>query len=188
VVIRGELIYDMGERQAVVDKRLLGIGDLTNSITMEDMDKFSYVIGLDLTLFTNMMVSGQFIQMINLDFVDDSRTCTTQTGIRYDCSRYTGDFATLHLTNSLNKGWEYKEYYSLFFSKPFGESQLGRWNNMTMYEDGGGWWNRFDVEYSFTDELIGSAELNLYWGDENTTFGQFEESSNVQVGLKYLWE
>ena len=90
VVIRGELLYDIGEKQPVVDKRLLGIGDLTNALTMEDMDKFSYVIGLDITVMTNLLISGQFIQMNNLDFVDDSRTCTTQTGLKYDCSRYTG--------------------------------------------------------------------------------------------------
>ncbi len=188
VVIRGEALYDKNEKQPVVDKRLLGIGDLTNALVMEDMDKFSYVLGLDITVMTNLLVSGQFIQMINLDYVDDQRTCTTQTGINFDCSRYTADFSTVHMTNGLNKGWEYKEFYSLFFSKPFGESQLGRWNNITMYEDGGGWWNRFDMEYSFTDEWVGSAELNLYWGDEDTTFGQFKESSNFQVGVKYIWE
>ncbi len=152
------------------------------------MDKFSYVIGVDITVLTNMLISGQFIQQNNLDFVDDKRTCTSQAGNTYDCSRYTGDFSTLHLTNGMNKGWENKEFYSLFLSKPFGESQLGRWNNIIMAEDGGGYWNRFDVEYSFTDEFIGSAELNFYWGDENTTFGQFKESSNAQIGLKYIWE
>ncbi len=188
VVFRAELLYDKDEKQPVVDKRLLGIGDLTNALTMEDMDKFSYVLGVDVTVLTNMMVSGQFIQQNNLDFIDDSRTCTTQAGNVFDCSRYTGDFSTLHLTNGLNKGWENKEFYSLFFSKPFGESQLGRWNNITMVEDGGGFWNRFDIEYSFTDELIGSAELNLYWGDEDTTFGQFKDSSNAQIGVKYIWE
>ncbi len=188
VVLRGEFLYDKDEKQPVVDKRLLGIGDLTNALVMEDMDRFSYVLGVDITVMTNLLISGQFIQMINLDYVDEERTCTTQTGIRFDCSRYTADFSTVHLTNGLNQGWEYKEFYSLFFSKPFGESQLGRWNNITMYEDGGGWWNRFDVEYSFTDEWIGSAEINVYWGDENTTFGQFKESSNLQVGIKYLWE
>ncbi len=188
VVLRAEVLYDKGEKQPVVDKRLLGIGDLTNALTMEDMDKFSYVIGVDITVLTNMLISGQFIQQNNLDFVDDKRTCTTQAGITYDCSRYTGDFSTLHLTNGLNKGWENKEFYSLFLSKPFGESQLGRWNNIIMYEDGGGFWNRFDVEYSFTDEFIGSAELNFYWGDEDTTFGQFKNSSNAQIGLKYIWE
>ena len=188
VVIRGEFLYDHNEKQPVVDKLLLGIGDLTNALVMEDMDRFSYVLGVDITVMTNLLISGQFIQMINLDYVDDERTCTTQTGIRFDCSRYTADFSTVHMTNGLNQGWEYKEFYSLFLSKPFGESQLGRWNNIVMYEDGGGWWDRFDVEYSFTDEWIGSAEINLYWGDEDTTFGQFEESSNIQVGIKYIWE
>ncbi len=70
------------------------------------------------------MVSGQFIQFRNLDFVDGT-------------DRYTADPATMHLTNGLQRGWENKEFYSLFFSKPFGESQLGRWNNITIYEEGG---------------------------------------------------
>ena len=188
VVFRLEALYDQGEKQPVVDKRLLGIGDLTNALTMEDMDKFSYVIGVDVTVLTNMLISGQFIQQNNLDFVDDKRTCTSQAGNTFDCSRYTGDFSTLSLTNGMNKGWKNKEFYSLFFSKPFGESQLGRWNNIIMAEDGGGYWNRFDVEYSFSDAFIGSAELNLYWGDEDTTFGQFKNSSNAQIGVKYIWE
>jgi len=34
--------------------------------------------------------------------------------------------------------------------------------------------------------LIGTFEVNKYFGDENTTFGQFENASNVQVGIKYL--
>ncbi len=44
------------------------------------------------------------------------------------------------------------------------------------------------MEYSFSDQLVGTAELNTYWGDENTTFGQFEESSNIQLGIKYLFD
>ncbi|OQX33952.1 MAG: hypothetical protein B0D96_10550 [Candidatus Sedimenticola endophacoides] len=55
------------------------------------------------------------------------------------------------------------------------------------YEEGGGWWNRFDVEYSFSDQLVGKAELNTYWGDEETTFGQFENASNIQFGVKYIF-
>ena len=47
-----------------------------------------------------------------------------------------------------------------------------------MYEEGGGWWNRFDMEYSFTDNLIGTAELNQYWGDEDT---QFDSSRTPQT-------
>ena len=113
LVLRGEFLYDKDEMQPVVDKRLLGIGDLTNALVMEEMDKFSYVLGADFTFLTNMLVSGQFIQMRNLDYVDDGRTCTTQTGINYDCSRYTADFSTVHMTNGMNEGWENKEFYSL---------------------------------------------------------------------------
>ncbi|MEN8177371.1 MAG: RNA polymerase-associated protein rapA, partial [Pseudomonadota bacterium] len=134
------------------------------------------------------MVSGQFIQFRNLDFVDEERTCYTQTGAAYDCSRYTGDMAALHMSNGLQKAEENEEFYSLFFSKPFGDSQEHRWNNITIAEEGGGYWNRFDVEYSFTDTVIGSAEWNHYWGDENTLFGQFDEASNLQFGVKWIFE
>ncbi|MBV2092209.1 MAG: RNA polymerase-associated protein rapA, partial [Candidatus Thiodiazotropha sp. (ex Ctena orbiculata)] len=102
--------------------------------------------------------------------------------------RYTADFATMSLTNGLNKGYEDKEFYSIFLSKPFGESQEHRWNNIFIYEEGGGKWNRFDVEYTFTDTLLASVEWNNYWGEENTTFGQFRDSSNFQVGLKWIIE
>jgi hypothetical protein len=188
MVVRGEFLYDKDDKQPVVDKRSLAIGDLENALVMEDADYFKYVIGLDVTVLTNMMVSGQFIQFRNLDFEDEDRTCTTQTGIQFDCSRYTGDFPSMSVTNGLKKGYENKEFYSLFFSKPFGPSDEHRWNNITIYEEGGGWWNRFDVEYSFTDRLLGTAEWNAYWGDDDTQFGQFEDSSNPQVGIKYLIE
>ena len=143
---------------------------------------------------TNLLVSAQFIQFINLDYVNSSATCATQSGTQgsttntFDCSTYTGDPATLHLTNGLQRGWETKEWVSLFFSKPIGEDQLGRWNNITIWEEGGGFWNRLDAEYSVTDQFIVSGEWNHYWGDENTTFGQLENSSNVQVGFKYIFE
>jgi hypothetical protein len=187
VVLRGEFLYQMDAKQPVVDNLLLGIGDLANGLSMEDADMFKYVLGADITVLTNMMISAQFIQFVNLDYVNDRDRCATQTGIVFDCSRYTADFATMNPTNGLRAGEEFKEFYSLFFSKPFGPSQRGRWNNITIYEDGGGWWNRFDVDWSFTDSLVGLAELNYYWGDENTTFGQFKDSSNVQVGLKYFF-
>ena len=101
--------------------------------------------------------------------------------------RYTGDRASMHLSNGLQKDYENKEFYSLFFSKPFGPSQEHRVNNITIYEEGGGKWNRFDVEYSFLDELIGSVAWNQYWGNDNTLFGQFDKSSNLQLGLKYIF-
>ena len=194
IVLRGEFLYDKDSTQVVVDRRLLGIGDMEGGLTTEDADYFKYVLGLDVTVMKNLLVSGQFIQFRNLDYVNKSRTCTTQSNAQtttsnsYDCSRYTGDLATLHLSNGLNQAYENKEFYSLFLSKPFGPSDEHRWNNIVMYEEGGGYWNRFDMEYSFTDNLIGTAEWNQYWGDEDTQFGQFKDSSNVQVGIRYLFD
>ena len=91
------------------------------------------------------------------------------------------------MSNGLQKAEENKEFYSFFMSKPFGNEQQHRWNNIFMYEENGGKWNRLDVEYSFNDEIIGTAEYNKYWGDANTQFGQMEKSSNFQLGLKYIF-
>lgn len=187
IVVRGEFLYDKDTRQPVVDKRLLALGDLAGALRTQEQDMFKYVLGAEINVLTNLLVSAQFIQFINLDFEDSKRSCTTQAGNSFDCSRYTADPATLHLGNGLREGEEVDNFFSLFLSKPFGPSQEHRWNNITIYEEGGGWWNRFDVEYTFLDELIGSVEWNQYWGDEDTTFGQFEKSSNLQVGLKYIF-
>ncbi|MBA1333477.1 RNA polymerase-associated protein rapA, partial [Candidatus Endoriftia persephone str. Guaymas] len=97
IVLRGEFLYNKDEMQPVVDRRLLGIGDLTNSLRMEEADMFKYVLGADITVLTNMLVSAQFIQFWNMDFIEETRTCTTQAGNSYDCSRYTGDMATMNL-------------------------------------------------------------------------------------------
>ena len=186
-MLRGEILYDKDTLQPVVDKRLLALGDLEGALRTEHQDMFKYVLGAEVNVLTNLLVSGQFIQFINLDYQNTRRTCTTQTGVAFDCSRYTADPATLHMSNGLARGQEVDNFFSLFLSKPFGPSQEHRWNNITIYEEGGGWWNRFDVEYSFKDDLLGSFEWNQYWGDKDTTFGQFEKSSNLQVGLKYLF-
>jgi hypothetical protein len=154
----------------------------------EEHDFFKYVIGLDATVMTNLLVSGQFIQFRNLDFVDKKCSFVTQGGATASCARYTGDPASMNVWNGLNKGYENKEFYSLFLSKPFGPNQLGRWNNIIIYEEGGGYWNRLDAEYSLSDQLVVGGEINVYWGDEDTLFGQFDNSSNVQVSLKYIIE
>ena len=187
VVIRGEFLYDKDTRVPIVDKRLLAIGDLEGALRTEKTDMFKYVLGAEVNVFTNLLVSGQFFQFINLDFEEDRRSCRTQAGNAFDCSRYTADPATLNLGNGLQKGEEFDTFVSLFLSKPFGPSDEHRVNNITIWEEGGGWWNRFDVEYTFTDEFLGSFEWNHYWGDDDTTFGQFENSSNLQVGLKYIF-
>jgi hypothetical protein len=182
VVLRGEFLYQKDVYQPVMDLGRLAIGDLVSGLVMEKTDRFKYVIGADITVLTNMLVSAQFIQDRNLDYVDTNSTLTGSTK-----KRFTADYATMHMSNGFNKAEKNKEFYSLFLSKPFGPNQLGRFNNITMYEEGDGWWNRFDVEYSFTDEMIGTFELNNYWGDKNTQFGQLEDASNVQVGFKYLF-
>jgi hypothetical protein len=137
---------------------------------------------------TNLLISGQFIQFRNLDYVDDDCKFTTQGGARAECSRYTGDPAVMNVENGLQQGKENKEFYSLFLSKPFGPNQLGRWNNIVIYEEGGGYWNRLDAEYTVTDQFIVGGEVNVYWGDDDTLFGQFDRSSNAQITLKYIIE
>ncbi len=185
IVLRGEALYQKDVMSPVVTRKDstnvdLNHGFLVNALKMTKGDRFKYVLGVDITAMTNMMVSFQFIQDRNLDYVDVGNADSTNW-------KYTADMATMHLTNNLNKGEKNKEFYSLFFSKPFGAEQQHRWNNIFMFEENGGKWNRFDVEYSFNDELIGTAEYNKYWGDANTQFGQLEKSSNFQLGLKYLF-
>ncbi len=182
VVLRGEVLYQKDVYSPVMDLTALSIGDLPAALTMVKGDRFKYVLGADITVLKNMMVSAQFIQDRNLDFVDTTSTINDHT-----LNRFTTDYATMHLTNGFNKAEENKEFYSLFLSKPFGAEQQHRWNNIFMYEENGGKWNRFDVEYSFSDELIGLLEYDKYWGDANTQFGQLEASSNATLGLKYIF-
>jgi hypothetical protein len=174
VVIRGEALYTKDGYSPVMNKDRLAIGDLVGALQMKKADRFKFVLGVDITALTNMMISAQFIQDSNLDFVDNG-------------NEYTTDYATMHLSNGFNKAIKDKNFYSLFLSKPFGESGQHRWNNILMLEEGGGKWNRFDIEYTIDDNTVGSVEYNKYWGDRNTQFGQLENSSNLQVGLKYTF-
>jgi len=181
VVIRGEALYQKDVYSPVMNLASLSIGDLSDSLTMVKGDRFKYVLGADITALTNMMVSVQFIQDRNLDYIDT--TSTTAGGS--SGAKYTSDYATMHLTNNFNKAEENKEFYSLFLSKPFGASGEHRWNNIIMFEENGGKWNRLDAEFSIDDDTQATVEYNKYWGDANTQFGQLEKSSNVQVGFKY---
>jgi len=149
-----------------------------NSFTPTKSDIFSYVLGADITALTNMMVSLQFIQINNLDHVDEGSYGSTNW-------KYTADTASMSLKNNLKKAHKHKEFYSLYLSKPFGASGQHRWNNIFMYEEDGGKWNRLDLEFAYDDNTVLTAEYNKYFGNENTQFGQFKNSSNMQVGLKY---
>jgi hypothetical protein len=188
IVLRGEALYQKGVYSPVFNRGKLAIGDLVGALKMTKGDRFKYVLGADFTFLKNMMVSAQFIQDRNLDFIDkntdwDGTTCTAADGV--NCGVYTADFATMHMSNGFQKAEKNKEFYSLFISKPFGSSDEHRINNILMFEENGGKWNRLDVEYSINDDIIATAEWNKYFGDENTQFGQLKSSSNVQLGLKY---
>jgi len=177
VVIRGEALYQNGVYNPVMDRSKLAYGDLDAALTMEKGDRFKYVIGADVTALTNMMVSLQFIQDMNLDFYDGHK----------DTGKYTADYSTMSLLNGFNKAEKNKEFYSLFLSKPFGSSGQHRWNNIYMFEENDGNWNRFDIEYSLDDNTVATMEVNTYWGDKNTQFGQLKDSSNLQLGVKYTF-
>jgi hypothetical protein len=183
VVLRGEALYQKDVMSPVITRkdstgRDLDHGFMVSSIKMEKGDRFKYVLGADITALTNMMVSVQFIQDMNLDFYDVGNQSATNW-------KYTADMATMHMTNNLNKGEKNKEFYSLFLSKPFGASGEHRWNNIFMFEENGGKWNRLDAEFSINDDTQATVEFNKYFGDENTQFGQLAKSSNIQVGVKY---
>jgi len=183
VVLRGEALYQKDVYSPVMDLTALSIGDLPAALTMVKGDRFKYVLGADITALTNMMISAQFIQDRNLDYVDTTSTINDHT-----LNRFTADYATMHMTNGFNKAIKDKNFYSLFFSKPFGASGEHRWNNITMLEEGvggNGKWNRLDAEFSIDDDTQATVEYNKYWGNPNTQFGQLAKSSNIQVGVKY---
>jgi hypothetical protein len=193
VVLRGEALYQKDVMSPVVTREStdgvdLAHGFLVSSVKMVPGDRFKYVLGADITAMTNMLVSAQFIQDMNLDYVDSGSYGSSnadQAGVSGVDWKYTADMATMSLTNNLNKAEKNKEFYSLFLSKPFGASAEHRWNNIFMFEENDGNWNRFDVEFSVNDDTQATIEWNKYWGDENTQFGQLKKSSNVQVGFKY---
>jgi len=193
VVFRGEALYQKDVMSPVITREStngvdLAHGFLVSSVKMVPGDRFKYVLGADITAMTNMMVSAQFIQDRNLDYVDSGSYGSSNAD---DAStsgtdwKYTADMATMSLTNNLNKAEENKEFYSLFLSKPFGASGEHRWNNIYMFEENDGNWNRFDVEFSINDDTQATVEWNKYWGDANTQFGQLEAASNIQAGIKY---
>jgi len=187
VVLRGEALYQKGVRTQIIDKAQLSIGNMSEAFSSREGDKFKYVLGADFTALTNMMVSLQFIQERNLNFVDNTTNIITTggQGTHVTGARYTVDTATMSMSNQFQKALKNKEFYTLYLSKPFGESGQHRWNNLFMFEEGGGKWNRLDAEYTLDDDTILTAEFNKYFGNKNTQFGQFNKSSNVQVGLKY---
>ncbi len=184
IIVRGEFVYDKGAKQVVIDKGLLDIGDLAGTFKSQDADMLKFVIGLDMTVMRNLFMSFQYMQLTNLDYVEKSSSYGNSGSFK----KYTANPATMHITNNFKAAEEHQISYTLFLSKPFLENGALRVNNIFLYEnEDGGIWNRFDLEYSWSDEIILSAEYNYYTGDDNTVFGQFVEQSNAQLGFKYIF-
>ena len=187
VVIRGEFVYDKGSKAPEVDLGKLSYGDLTGAMTMADADMIKYVIGADVTIGKNLFTSLQFMDTWNLDYKDGNAAYKGVTG-QNTYGNFTANPASLSILNGFRKAQEHQIMYTLFLSKPFLESDALRVNNLFLLEDDhGGYWNRFDLEYSYSDDTILSAEWNKYGGDRFGVFGQFEEMSNFQVGAKYIF-
>jgi hypothetical protein len=185
IVLRGEFVYDQGAKVPEVDLGKLAYGDLVGALTMQDANIFKYVIGADVTVAKNLFMSFQFMDVWNLDHVDAE---VNYDGNTQNYGKFTANPATLSLTNGFKKAEEHQIMYTFFLSKPFLESDALRVNNLFLYEqEDGGYWNRLDLEYSYADDILLTAELNVYGGDRNAVFGQFEDMSNLQVGIKYIF-
>jgi len=185
VILRGEFVYDKDTKQPVVDLSKLAYGDFTGAFTNQDADFFNYVIGLDVTVLTNLFVSFQFMDKWNLDYQDKD---VQRDGNSRAYGVFTANPATMSLDNEFKKAEEHQIMYTFFLSKPFMESDVLRVNNLFLLEnDNYGWWNRFDFEYSWSDSTILSAAWNQYGGDEYGVFGQFEDMSNVQASVKFIF-
>lgn len=185
IVLRGEVVYDKGSKVPEIDLAKLAYGDIANALTMADADIVKYVIGAEVTVAKNLFVSLQFMDTWNLDHVDEN---VQYAGNSRSYGKFTANPATLSLTNGFKKAQEHQIMYTLFLSKPFLESDALRVNNLFLYEqEDGGYWNRLDLEYSYADDILLTAEWNKYGGDEYGVFGQFEDQSNFQVGIKYIF-
>lgn len=185
VILRSEIVYDKDTLQPVVDLGKLAYGDLAGAFQNERADFLNYVVGLDVTVMTNLFVSVQFMDKWNLDYVDEK---VQYTGNSKEYGKFTANPATMSLSNGFKPAEEHQIMYTFFLSKPLLENDAMRVNNIFLYEqDNGGYWDRFDVEYSYSDNVILSAAYNQYGGDDNGVFGQFKKMSNAQVGFKYIF-
>ena len=185
IIIRSEMVYDKGTLQPIVDLGKLAYGDLAGAFTNKKADFFNYVIGADVTVMTNLFMSFQFMDKWNLDYVDEK---VKWNGNSRAYSRHTANAATMSLANGFKKAEEHQIMYTFFLSRPFLEGDALRVNNIILLEnDNGGYWDRLDFEYSYSDDIIITGALNQYGGDKFGVVGQFANSSNVQLGFKYIF-
>ncbi|MFK5936987.1 MAG: hypothetical protein QM497_01210, partial [Sulfurimonas sp.] len=185
VIVRSEIVYDHDVLQSVVDLGKLAYGDLAGAFTNQKADFINYVVGLDVTVMTNLFMSFQFMDKWNLDYVDED---VQYQGNTRKYSKHTANPATMSLANGFKAAEEHQIMYTFFLSRPFLEGDALRVNNIILLEnENAGWWDRLDFEYSYSDEILITGALNLYGGDDYGVFGQFKNSSNVQLGFKYIF-
>ncbi len=185
VIVRSEIVYDKGTLQPIVDLGKLAYGDLAGAFTNKKADFLNYVVGLDMTVMRNLFMSFQFMDKWNLDYVDEN---VQYAGDSRAYSKHTANPATMSLANGFKKAEEHQIMYTFFLSRPFLEGDALRVNNIVLLEnDNGGYWDRLDFEYSYSDDIVLTGALNLYGGDDFGVFGQMANSSNMQLGFKYIF-
>jgi len=193
VVMRGEFLYDRGERTPVLDQGILGTGDLANGLKMESADFFRYALGVDKSILNNIYASIQFIQFVNLDYIDaltrgrdilGDPLIDSVTGEAFTLQSV--DFPTMNLRNGFRQARKYKSFWSLHLTKDFYYDQL-RLSNLLLYSNDGGYWDRLILEYQYDDRWRFSAESNLYFGNEDDVLGQFRDSSSFRIAVSYAF-
>ena len=185
VIVRSEIVYDKGTLQPIVDLGKLAYGDLAGAFTNKKADFLNYVVGLDMTVMRNLFMSFQFMDKWNLDYVDEN---VQYAGDSRAYSKHTANPATMSLANGFKKAEEHQIMYTFFLSRPFLEGDALRVNNIVLLEnDNGGYWDRLDFEYSYSDDVVLTGALNVYGGDQFGVFGQMANSSNMQLGFKYIF-
>ncbi len=194
VVLRGEVLLNLDDRQPVVDFGYAAVGDLAAGLRQEPADYLRYVIGLDRTFLRNLFTSVQFIQFINLDYVDapsaaqDSLGATVLnpvTGEAY--RRVSADFATVNLSNGLRAGARYQNFFSLYLATSALNERL-RLSNLLLADADGGYWDQFQLSYDSSDQLTYTLESNLYFGTEDSLLGQFAgRGSGLTLGVRYAF-
>jgi len=185
VIVRSEIVYDHGVMQSVVDLGKLAYGDLAGAFTSQKANFLNYVVGADVTVLTNLFMSFQFMDKWNLSYVNEN---VKYQGNTRSYSKHTANPATMSLANGFKAAEEHQIMYTFFLSRPFLEGDALRVNNIILLENqNAGWWDRLDFEYSYTDDIILTGALNQYGGDDYGVFGQFRNSSNVQLGFKYIF-
>jgi len=185
VILRSEIVYDHGVMQPIVDLGKLAYGDLAGAFTNKKADFLNYVIGADMTVMTNLFMSFQFMDKWNLSYVDEK---VQYAGDSRTYSKHTANPATMSLANGFKKAERHQIMYTFFLSRPFLEGDALRVNNIVLLENqNGGYWDRLDFEYSYSDDVILTGALNVYGGDKFGVFGQMANSSNMQLGFKYIF-